>query len=253
MNTLKNKIALITGGTSGMGAATAKRFHEEGATVIVTGSSPATVEAAHKAMPYVEAIVSDAGDPKAAKALVDHVKQKHGRIDVLFVNAGIATVAPLAAADEAHFDELFRVNVRGPYFLLKNAVPVMSDGGSIILTSSMGALKGMPGLSVYSATKAALRSFGLSLAAELAPRRIRVNTITPGPINTPIAGKMGLSPEQIAGFGQMVANGPLGRPGEAGRNRGCRPLLRFRRVKVYDRNRAACRWRHLGGVVSTQS
>jgi NAD(P)-dependent dehydrogenase (short-subunit alcohol dehydrogenase family) len=214
MNTLKNKIALITGGTSGMGAATAKRFHEEGAIVIVTGSSPATVEAARKAMPYVEAVVSDAGDPKAAEALVNRVKENHGRIDVLFVNAGIARIAPLAAADEAHFDELFRVNVRGPYFLLKNAVPVMSDGGSIILTSSLGAVQGMPGLSVYSATKAALRSFGLTLAAELASRRIRVNTITPGPINTPIAGKMGLSPEQIAGFGQMVANGPLGRPGE---------------------------------------
>jgi len=214
MNALKDKIALITGGTSGMGAATAKRFHEEGATVIVTGSSKASVEAAHKAMPYVEAIASDAGDPKAAKALVDHIKEKYGHLNILFVNAGIAKVAPLSAADEAHFDELFRVNVRGPYFLLKYAVPAMTDGGSIILTSSMGALKGMPGLSVYSATKAALRSFGLTLAAELASRRIRVNTITPGPINTPIAGKMGLSPEQIAGFGQMVANGPLGRPGE---------------------------------------
>jgi NAD(P)-dependent dehydrogenase (short-subunit alcohol dehydrogenase family) len=214
MNALKNKIALITGGTSGIGAATAKRFHEEGAAVIVTGSSPATVEAARKAMPYVEAVFSDAGDPKSTKTLVDHIKAKHGRIDVLFVNAGLARIAPLAAADEAHFDELFRVNVRGPYFLLKNAVPVMSDGGSIILTSSMGAVQGTPGLSVYSATKAALRSFGLTLAAELAPRRIRVNTITPGPINTPIAGTMGLSPEQIAGFGQMAANGPLGRPGE---------------------------------------
>lgn len=210
----KDKIALITGGTSGMGAATAKRFHEEGATVIVTGSGKASVEAAHKAMPYVEAIASDAGDPKAAKALVDHIKEKYGRLNILFVNAGIARVAPLPAVDEAQFGELFRVNVRGPYFLLKFAVPVILDGGSIILTSSMGAVQGMPGLSVYSATKAALRSFGLTLAAELASRRIRVNTITPGPINTPIAGKMGLSPEQIAGFGQMVANGPLGRPGE---------------------------------------
>jgi len=201
MNTLKNKITLITGGTSGMGAATAKLFHEEGATVIVTGSSPATVEAAQKAMPYVEAIVSDAGDPKAAKALVDRIKEKHGRIDVLFVNAGIARVAPLVAADEAHFDELFRVNVRGPYFLLKNAVPVMSDGGSIILTSSMGAIKGIPGVSAYGATKAALR-------------RIRVNTICPGPIKTPISSKMGLSPEQIAHYGQIMAKGPFARPGE---------------------------------------
>ena len=165
-------------------------------------------------MPYVEAIVSDAGDPKAAQSLVDHIKEKYGRLNILFVNAGIAKVAPLSTADEAHFDELFRVNVRGPFFLLKYAAPAMTDGGSIILTSSMGALKGMPGLSVYSATKAALRSFGLSLAAELAPRLIRVNTITPGPINTPISGKMGLSPEQIAGFGQMVAGGPFHRRGD---------------------------------------
>ena len=116
MNILKNKIALITGGTSGMGAASAKRFHEEGATVIVTGSSEASAEAARKAMPYVEAIASDAGDPKAAKILAEHVKEKYGRLDILFVNAGIGGIAPLAAADEAHFDELFRVNLRGPYF-----------------------------------------------------------------------------------------------------------------------------------------
>lgn len=214
MNSLMDKVALITGGTSGMGAATAKLFHEEGARVIVTGSSEASVVAVRKTMPYVEAIASDAGDPKLAKALVDHISKKYGRIDVLFVNAGIARIAPLAAADEAHFDEQFRVNVRGPYFLLKHAAPVLSDGGSIILTSSIAAVQGMPALSVYAATKAALRSLGLSLAAELAPRRIRVNTITPGPINTPIHVKMGFSPEQIAGLEQMAASGPLGRAGE---------------------------------------
>jgi len=109
---------------------------------------------------------------------------------------------------------LFATNVRGPYFLLKHAIPVLSDGASIILTSSSAAVQGMPGLSVYGASKAALRSLGMSLAAELAPRRIRINTITPGPINTPIAGKMGLTPEQMAGFGQMIARVPLGRPGE---------------------------------------
>lgn len=121
MNSLKDKVALITGGTSGMGAATAKLFHEQGATVIVTGSSDASVGAVRKAMPYVEAIVSDAGNPDMAKALVDRVSREHGHIDVLFVNAGIARIAPLAAADEAHFDELFRVNVRGPYFLINAA------------------------------------------------------------------------------------------------------------------------------------
>jgi NAD(P)-dependent dehydrogenase (short-subunit alcohol dehydrogenase family) len=214
MDILKNKIALITGGTSGMGAATAKRFLAEGATVVVTGSSTASAEAARKEMPGVEVLVSDAGDPQAAKALIDHVREKHNRIDVLFVNAGIARVAPIGAVDEVLFDKIFGVNLRGPYFLIKHAIPVLSDGGSIILTSSIGAVKGMPGLSVYSATKAALHSLGLSLAAELAPRAIRVNTITPGSINTPIVGKMGLTAEQMAGLKQMAGKIPLGRPGQ---------------------------------------
>jgi NAD(P)-dependent dehydrogenase (short-subunit alcohol dehydrogenase family) len=214
MGILKNKVALITGGTSGMGAATARRFHAEGATVVVTGSSATSVEAAHKEMADIEVIASDAGDPQAAKALVEHVREKHGRIDILFVNAGIARVAPINAVDEALFDRVFGVNLRGPYFLIKHALPVLVDGGSIILTSSAGAVKGMPGLSVYSATKAALHSLGLTLAAELAPRGIRVNTITPGPIDTPIGGKMELTPEQMVGFAQMIERLPLRRPGQ---------------------------------------
>ncbi len=198
-----------------MGAATAKRFQEEGATVIVTGSNPTSLEAARKAMPEVEVIASNAGDSKATSSLVDQVKGKHGHIDILFINAGIARFAMSEGVDEAFFDEQFNVNVRGAYFLLKHAAPVMSDGGSIILTSSAGAVQGIPGLSVYSATKAALRSFGLTFAVELASRRIRVNTITPGPINTDISTKMGLTPEQQAAFGQaIVAKVPLGRPGQ---------------------------------------
>lgn len=211
---MKNKIALITGGTSGMGAATAKRFHAEGATVVVTGSSAVSVEAARKEMPEIEVIASDAGNPQAAKALIEHMREKYGRIDVLFVNAGIARVAPISAVDEALFDRVFAVNLRGPYFLIKYSLPILVDSGSIILTSSAGAVKGMPGLSVYSATKAALHSLGLTLAAELAHRAIRVNTITPGPINTPIGGKMELTPEQMAGFAQMIEKLPLRRPGQ---------------------------------------
>ncbi len=214
MNRLTGKVALITGGTSGMGAATAKRFQSEGATVIATGSSAESVKAAAEEMPEIEFLASDAGDPAATKALVAHVQAKHGHIDILFVNAGIARVAPIGAVDEALFDKVFGVNLRGPYFLIKHALPVLSDGGSIILTSSIGAVKGMPGLSVYSATKAALHSLGLNLAAELAPRAIRVNTITPGAINTPIGGKMGLTAEQMAGLKQMAGKVPLGRPGQ---------------------------------------
>jgi NAD(P)-dependent dehydrogenase (short-subunit alcohol dehydrogenase family) len=132
--------------TSSAAAATAKRFHEEGATVIVRGSNPTTVEAGRKAMPCVDAVVSDAGDPGAAMARVDRIKGIHWRIDMLFAT-----------------------NARGPYFLLKHAIPVLSDGASIILTSSASAVQGVPGLSAYSASKAALRSLGMSLAAELAP------------------------------------------------------------------------------------
>jgi NAD(P)-dependent dehydrogenase (short-subunit alcohol dehydrogenase family) len=214
MDILKNKIALITGGTSGIGLATAMRFQKEGATVIATGSSEESAEAARKELPGVEVLVSDAGDPSAAKALVDQVHKKHGRIDVLFVNAGIARVAPIGAVDEALFDKVLNVNLKGPYFLIKHAIPVLKDGAVIILTSSVGAHKGMPGLSVYSATKAALHSLGLTLAVELAPRWIRVNIITAGHIDTPISGKMGLGAEQLAGLKKMAEKVPLKRPGQ---------------------------------------
>ncbi len=214
MAKLTGKIALITGGTSGMGASTAKLFQAEGATVIVTGGSTSGVEAARKEMPGVEVIQSDAGDAAAAKALVEHVKTAHGRIDVLFVNAGIARIGPIEQMDEATFDAIVNTNLRGPYFLLKYAAPAIVDGGSIILTSSSSALQGFPGLSAYAASKAALRSLGISLGVEFAPRQIRVNTITPGPIETPIGGKMNLTPEQMAGFGKMVANLPLKRMGQ---------------------------------------
>ena len=197
MNLLHKKIALITGGTTGIGAATAKRFQEEGATVIVTGSNTETLEAARHNLPGVEVFASDAGDPRATKVLVSEVVSRHGRIDVLFVNAGIARIVPSAMVEEALFDAHFNVNVRGPYFLIKHAAPSIPDGGSIVLTSSIAAMQGRVGMTVYAATKAALRSFGRSFAAELAPRRIRVNTITPGPIATPIFGKLGLPAEQM--------------------------------------------------------
>jgi NAD(P)-dependent dehydrogenase (short-subunit alcohol dehydrogenase family) len=216
MARLEGKVALVTGGTSGIGAATARLFQAEGATVVVTGSSAGSVERARTELPRVEALVSDAADASAAKALVDQVTARHGRIDVLFVNAGVAQFAPLAEIDEAIFDRMFDVNVKGAFFLIKHAAPAIPKGGAIILTASVaGAAGGLPGASVYGATKAALRSFGRTLAKELLPRGVRVNTISPGPIETPIIDR-GLTPEQGRNFREGASSRiPMGRMGLA--------------------------------------
>ena len=217
MARLDGKIALISGGTSGIGAATARLFQSEGATVIVTGSSQKSADAARDELPGVEVIVSDAADVAATKALVDEVKARHGRIDVLFVNAGIAKFAPIDQVDEAFFDSQFDINVKGAFFLLKHAVPAIPDGGAIILTASVaGAAGGFGGGTVYGATKAAVRSFGRTFAKELTPRGIRVNTISPGPILTPILDKNGFTPAQKDAFVEGAKTRiPLGRTGTA--------------------------------------
>jgi NADP-dependent 3-hydroxy acid dehydrogenase YdfG len=174
MAKLDGKIALVSGGTSGIGAETAKLFQSEGATVIVTGSSERSVEAAKAALLGIEVLLSDAGNVAATEVLVDQVKAKHGRIDVLFVNAGIAKFAPIAQVDEAFYDSHFNINVA--FFLIKHAIPVIPDGGAIILTASVAGANGGPGSSsIYGSTKAALRSFGRTIAKELTPRGIRVN------------------------------------------------------------------------------
>jgi NAD(P)-dependent dehydrogenase (short-subunit alcohol dehydrogenase family) len=215
MAKLDGKIALISGGTSGIGAATARLFRSEGATVIVTGSSQKSVEAASAELPGIEILVSDAADVAATKALIDQVKASHGRIDILFVNAGMARFAPLEQIDEAFFDAQFDVNVKGAFFLIKHAAPVISEGGAIILTASVaGASGGLGGGTVYGATKAALRSLGRTLARELTPRKIRVNTISPGPIVTPILDKNGFTPAQKDAFIEGAKTRvPMGRVG----------------------------------------
>ena len=216
MGKLDGKIALITGGTTGIGAATARLFQAEGATVIVTGSNPTTLEAARGELPGIEVVASDAGDVAAVASLVKLVTDRHGGIDVLFVNAGIARFAPLEAVDEAFFDSQFDINVRGAFFVVKHAAPALREGGAIILTGSSAGSKGGAGISVYAATKAALRSFARTVATELAPRHIRVNTLSPGPIETPIFGKIGLPPEQLSGMLEgMLTTIPLGRVGHA--------------------------------------
>ena len=215
MAKLDGKIVLISGGTSGIGAVTARLFQSEGATVVVTGSSQASVDKAKGELPGIEAIVSDAADIAATKALVEEVTARHGRIDVLFVNAGIAKFAPVDRIDEDFYDRQFDVNVKGAFFLLKHAVPAIPDGGAIILTASVaGAGGGLPGSTIYGATKAALRSFGRTFAKELLPRGIRVNTISPGPIVTPILDKNGFTAAQKEAFVAGAATRiPLGRTG----------------------------------------
>jgi NAD(P)-dependent dehydrogenase (short-subunit alcohol dehydrogenase family) len=214
MGKLDNKIAVITGGTTGIGFATAKLFIEEGAKVIVTGRNPETLDQAKKILGSgADVIAADTSDLTAVEQLFKTIAERYKKIDALFVNAGVAKFVPLAQSTPEIFDEQFNVNVRGAYFTVQHAVPLIADGGAILFTASMVTSIAEPMSSIYSATKAALRSFGRTLAAELAPR-IRVNTVSPGPIETPIFGKLGLSSETIQAFAaDMLQRNPMKRIG----------------------------------------
>jgi NAD(P)-dependent dehydrogenase (short-subunit alcohol dehydrogenase family) len=222
MTKLQDKVALITGGTTGIGLAAAKLFHAEGARVFVTGRSEAGIAQARKELPAdIEVLPSDASNVDDAQALARTLKARAGRVDVLFVNAGIARFIPIENVTPQLFDEQFDVNVRGAYFTIQQILPLMSAGGSIVLTTSVAADLGLATTSVYAATKAALSSFARTLANELAPRGIRVNEVSPGPIETPIFGKMGMSAEQTDGMRDsmqsLVPLKRLGSPDEVAR------------------------------------
>jgi NAD(P)-dependent dehydrogenase (short-subunit alcohol dehydrogenase family) len=214
---LENKVALITGGTTGIGLATAKRFAAEGARVIVTGRNRETLEAARRELgDRAEVIESDAGDEKQIAQLFEGLARTHRRLDVLFLNAGIAKFAPLAEASVKDFDAMWTLNVRGPWLALKHALPLLSEGATVIVNSSVVNQKGLAGAAAYAATKAALRAVVRGAATELAARKIRVNAISPGPIETPIFGKMGLSQNAADEFLKDAATRiPLGRIGAA--------------------------------------
>ena len=219
MKRLAGKVALVTGGNSGIGLATAKRLHEEGARVVVTGRDAKTLDAAVSAIGDGSvAVQSDVSKLEDIDRLFSIVESKVGKIDVLFANAGIAKFAPYAASQEALFDELFATNVKGVYFTLQKALPHLKDGGSVIVNTSVAASKGTENTGIYSATKAAVRSFARTAASELRGRNIRVNAVAPGPIATPIFGRSGLSEEQIEGFkagiSQRVPLQRIGRPEE---------------------------------------
>ena len=214
---LDDRIALITGGSSGIGLATAKLFIAEGARVIITGRSQDALNAAVAELgDRAVGIQGDVARLEDLDRLYREVDERFGRIDVLFVNAGIAPFVPFEQVTEEHFDQLLDVNLKGAYFTIQKALPLLSDGASIILNASVVASSGIPNTSVYSATKAAVRSFGRTLASELGPRGIRVNTLSPRLIETPLIGKLGLSQEAVEAFSQQIAQqAPLGRPGRA--------------------------------------
>ncbi len=216
MERLKNKTAVITGGTTGIGFETAKQFLEEGARAIVTGQNEERLAAAAKELgPNAIPVRADVRSLVDLDALAARVNEEFGGLDILFANAGVGSFASLEAIDEVFYDNQFDINVKGVFFTVQRLLGVLNEGASVILNASAVNEKGMAMGSVYFATKAAVRSFARTLAAELAPRKIRVNTVSPGLVPTPFLGKMGLRQEAIDGFAQTVTQmAPLGRVGK---------------------------------------
>ncbi len=216
MKRLEGKVAVVTGGNSGIGLATAKRLQEEGARVAIAGRNRKTLDEAVKTIGNgVVAIQADVAQLADVDKLYAEVSHRLGKIDVLFVNAGVAKFAPLAETSEHLYDEQFDINIKGAYFTLQKALPLLNDGASIILNTSVADSTGNAGTSAYSATKAALRSLARTAAAELAGRGIRVNAVAPGPIITPIFDRTGLTREARDEFAnQVVAKVPMKRFGQ---------------------------------------
>ena len=216
MKKLEGKVAVITGGSSGIGLATAKRFVEEGAHVVITGRREKELaDAAASIKKNVTTVVGDVSRLEDLDRLYAVVKEKHGHIDVLFANAGAGTIAPLEVATEAHFDQTFDVNVKGMFFTVQKALPLFKDGGSIVLNSSVSNVLGLAGFTAYAASKAAVRNFARGWAVELKDRKIRVNSMSPGAIDTPaLATTTGLTAEQAEqAVAQFTSQIPMGRRG----------------------------------------
>ena len=218
MKKLEGKVAVITGGSSGIGLATAQRFVAEGAYVFITGRRQSELDAAVKQIGKnnVTGVQGDVSNLADLDRLYATVKEQKGRIDILFANAGVGEFAPLGEISEAHFDKTFGINVKGLLFTVQKALPLFQDGGggSIILNASIAASKGFETSTVYSATKAAIRSFARTWTVDLKHRKIRVNAISPGPIDTPIFNSAVQSEEQIEQIKtSLVASVPMGRMG----------------------------------------
>lgn len=217
MTRFAGKTVLITGGTSGIGLAVAKRIAAEGGRVGVTGTNPGRLESTRAALPAGSLVVADdAGKPDAGPALADAVKGGLGSLDGLFLNAGYGVFAPAEAVDAAHFDPMMNVNVRGAALHMAALKPLVKPGASIVVTSSVANYMGMPAGAVYSATKSAILTMSKSWAREMAGDGVRVNAVSPGPIDTNFFAGMGLSEQEVEGFSEQVkAQVPLGRFGSA--------------------------------------
>lgn len=214
---LDQKVALITGGNSGIGLATAKLFAEQGARVIITARSSDTFRQAQSELgKQFDVVQTDVSKPTEIDRLYAHIRSKYGALDVVFANAGVALFRPTSEVDEAFFDNQFNTNVRGLFFTVKGALSLLRAGSSVILNASVVASKGVAGGSVYAATKAAVRSLARSWTAEIPASQTRFNVLSPGPIQTPIYGKLGMTSEQLTGFQDgMTAQVPAKRFGTA--------------------------------------
>ena len=214
-NKLEGKIAVITGGNSGIGLATAKRFVSDGAYVFITGRRQNELDAALSEIgKNVTGIQGDVSNLADLDRLYTKVKDQKDHIDILFANAGIGEFVPLGEISEEHFDKIFGINVKGVLFTVQKALPLFQDGGSIILNASVNASKGIEASSVYSATKAAVRSFARTWTVDLKARKIRVNAISPGPIDTPIFNGLNQSKEEIEQLKKsLITSVPMGRMG----------------------------------------
>lgn len=215
MTKLTGKTALITGGNSGIGLATAKLFKQHGARIAVTGRDPAGLETARRLLGEGDLILaSDAGRVAEIESLMAQVGEQFGRLDILFVNAAIAKPAPFEAVSEAVFDETVAINLKGAFFTIQKALPLLSDNASVILTTSISNQMGSPNFSVYAACKAGLRNLAQTLGLELVKRGVRVNAISPGPIETPMWSRFGLPPEAESAIRQgVIDKSPMGRYG----------------------------------------
>ena len=213
MTDLTGKTALVTGGTTGIGFAAAQKLKAAGARVAITGQDAGRLEEARAALGGdVLAIRADAASADGTAALVTAVREAFGTLDIVFANAGVARFGPFDALTADDFDAVFAVNVKGVFLTIQGLVPLMPQGGSIVVNTSINNQMGMPGSSAYAASKAAAKSLVQTLAVELAGRGIRVNAVSPGPTETALFGKLGLPPEQLDGFAQQITGKiPLGR------------------------------------------